>query len=78
MRVFALIVFLQYRAQFGQWHRAAEQVALNEVAARALKKLVLLQAFDAFGDHLQMQGVRHDDDRLELLTAESGPGRAGQ
>ncbi|MNF60640.1 hypothetical protein D3C84_422620 [compost metagenome] len=60
----ALVDFTQHRTQFRQRHRAAEQVALDEITAVALEKLVLLKGFDAFGDHLQMQGVSHDDNRL--------------
>jgi len=50
--VFALIDFVQHRMQFSQRHRAAEQVALNEVAALAFEKVILLERFDALGDHL--------------------------
>jgi len=72
--MFALIDFFHHRAQLLQRHRAAEQVALNEIAARTLEKFVLLQAFHAFGDHLQMQGVRHDDDCLDDLHVRRGIG----
>ncbi|MNN45045.1 hypothetical protein D3C81_1593610 [compost metagenome] len=58
--------------QFGQRHRATEQVTLDEVAAVAFEKLVLLEGFDAFGDHLQMQGVGHDDNGLDDLHVLGG------
>jgi len=67
--VFALIDFFEDRAQFFQRYRAAEQVTLNKVTARTLEEFVLLQAFHAFGDHLQMQGVGHDD--LHVLDERS-------
>ncbi|MNG11324.1 hypothetical protein D3C84_948580 [compost metagenome] len=31
----------------------------------AFEKLVLLERFDAFGDHVQVQGVGHDDNGLD-------------
>jgi hypothetical protein len=71
---FALVDFIEHRAQFVQRHRAAEQIALNEIAARTLEKLILLQALDALGDHLQMQSVGHDDDRLDDLHVRRGGG----
>jgi len=61
----ALVDFVQHRTQLSQWHRATEQVALNEIAAQAFEKIVLLEGFDSFGDHLQMQAVGHDDDGLD-------------
>jgi hypothetical protein len=50
--MFALVDFVQYRSQFSQRHRTTQQVTLNEVAAVAFEKLVLLERFDAFGNHL--------------------------
>jgi len=63
MRV--LVDFGQYRPQLSQRHRMAKQVALDEIAAVALEKVVLLEGLDAFGDDLQMQGVGHDDNGLD-------------
>ncbi|MCY1421734.1 hypothetical protein D9M71_373980 [compost metagenome] len=68
----ALVDFVQHRLQFGQRYRAAEQVALDEIAAVAFEKLVLLEGFYAFGNHLQMQGVGHDDNGLDDLHVLGG------
>jgi len=54
-------------AQVAQGHRAAQQVALDKVAALLGEKLVLLQGFHTFGDHLQVQRVGHDNDCLDDL-----------
>jgi len=63
----ALVELLQHPAQLPQRHRMAEQVALQVVAAMVLEKRLLFRGFDPFGDHLQVQGVGHDDDRLDDL-----------
>ncbi|MNF04635.1 hypothetical protein D3C80_2041980 [compost metagenome] len=72
VRLLALVDFVQHGPQFRQRYRATEQVTLDEVAAVAFEKLVLLEGFDAFGDHLQMQGVGHDDDGLDDLHVLGG------
>ena len=72
VRMLALVDFVQHGLQFGQRYRAAEQVTLDEVAAVAFEKLVLLEGFDAFGNHVQMQGVGHDDDGLDDLHVLGG------
>ena len=74
MHVLALIDIRQYWTQLGQRHRAAEQVALNEIAAMAFEKIVLLEGFDAFGDDLQMQGMSHDDNGLDDFHVLGGLG----
>jgi hypothetical protein len=74
VHVLALIDFGQHRTQLGQRHRTAEQVALNEIAAVAFEKVVLLEGFDAFGDDLQMQGVGHDDNGLDDFHVLGGLG----
>ena len=74
MHVLALIDIRQYWTQLGQWHRAAEQVTLNEIAAMAFEKIVLLEGFDAFGDDLQMQGMGHDDNGLDDFHVLGGLG----
>jgi len=56
---------IEQRAQLAHRHRAAEQVALQVIAAVAGQELVLLDRFDAFADHFQVQGVGHGDDGLD-------------
>jgi len=59
---------LQDRPQFAQRHRAAEQVALQVVAAVGFEEFQLFDGFYALADHLQVQGVGHDDDGLDDLA----------
>ncbi|MNG23565.1 hypothetical protein D3C84_1081870 [compost metagenome] len=61
----ALVELAKYRPQFTQRYWPAEQITLEEIAALLGEELVLLEGFDAFGDHLQVQGVSHDDDCLD-------------
>src|SRR5690242_15858780 len=44
--------------------RPAEQEALNEIAAMILKKRELLGVFNTFGHHVELETMRHCDDRL--------------
>ncbi|MCY1187615.1 hypothetical protein D9M73_286140 [compost metagenome] len=53
------------RAQLTQGDGAAEQITLDEIATLLGEELVLLHGFHAFGDHLQVQGMGHDDDGLD-------------
>ena len=59
---------LEDRLKFGQGHRAAEQVALQEITTVGGEEGMLLGGLDALGDDLQVQGVGHDDDRLDNLA----------
>ena len=43
-------------------HRFTEMVTLSFAAIVGLEKLQLLKCLYPFGDHLQMQAVRHADD----------------
>lgn len=61
----ALVELIERRPQLSQRHRAAHQVTLDEIAAKTFEETVLLEGFDALGDHLQLQGVGHDNNGLD-------------
>ena len=45
--------------------RVAEEVALRVVAAMLAQEVELLLVLDAFRDHLELEAVRHVDDRVD-------------
>ncbi|MNP72445.1 hypothetical protein D3C76_1690030 [compost metagenome] len=48
--------------QVAQWLRTAEQVTLNKVAVVLYEKFILLEGFNALGNHFQVQRMGHKDD----------------
>jgi hypothetical protein len=62
--VLALVDFIYHGKQFSQRHGVTEQIALNEITIVTFQEFVLFERLDAFGNDLQVQGVRHDDDCL--------------
>src|SRR5215203_4306553 len=61
----------QVRQQFFRSHRPREQEALTAFAIQFLKSLELRVCLDAFGDHLQVEILRHRDDRADELGVRS-------
>nr|GFD35011.1 hypothetical protein [Tanacetum cinerariifolium] len=58
------VELLYQRLQAAQGRRFTEQITLHVIAAMLTEEFQLRGRFDAFGHDLEVQGVGHEDDRL--------------